>query len=96
MIKWHLIGRIVANRYNLPVASRLVRRSGKTQKSLSYKDRLVNLVGAVRVKNSSVPFPDEVILLDDIFTTGATAEQCARTVMAAGVRRVTVLTIAID
>jgi predicted amidophosphoribosyltransferase len=36
------------------------------------------------------------VLIDDIFTTGATASECARVLRAAGARRVAVLTLAMD
>jgi predicted amidophosphoribosyltransferase len=35
-----------------------------------------------------------VLLVDDVMTTGATADECARTLLAAGARRVDVLTLA--
>jgi predicted amidophosphoribosyltransferase len=38
----------------------------------------------------------KVVLLDDIFTTGATADECARVLLAAGAGRVDVLTLAMD
>jgi predicted amidophosphoribosyltransferase len=36
------------------------------------------------------------VLIDDVFTTGATATECSRTLLEAGVRHVAVLTIAVD
>jgi predicted amidophosphoribosyltransferase len=35
-----------------------------------------------------------VLLIDDVMTTGATVDECARTLLAAGARRVDVLTLA--
>lgn len=40
--------------------------------------------------------PPTVVLLDDVFTTGATVNECARVLMAAGVRNVFSLTLAVD
>jgi ComF family protein len=63
----------------------------------------VELAGAERIKNVSGAFalrrPDElrdrdVLLIDDVFTTGATMNECARVLKDAGVSRVTALTLA--
>ena len=36
------------------------------------------------------------MLLDDVFTTGATASECARLLLAGGASRVRVLSLALD
>ncbi len=91
-----LIGKILSNEYAQPVSHCLIRKKGKQQKELSYRERLVNLVGNIQLRNKNCNLPGSVILLDDIFTTGATMEQCTRAVISAGARHVTGLTIAID
>ena len=40
--------------------------------------------------------PEKVILLDDVFTTGATANECSLVLKQVGVKTVYVLTIAVD
>jgi ComF family protein len=81
----------------------LLKRSGKTreQKTLNREDRAHNLRGAIQpsprwrrhVKNGA---PPEIVLLDDVFTTGATAGACARVLKDIGVNKVYVLTLALD
>ncbi len=74
-------------------AARLERRAGPAQKLLGYEERLLNLRGTIRLRTR---IPGEPLLLDDVFTTGATASECARLLRLAGAARVRVLTLAID
>lgn len=85
----------VGSRLNMPVLPALVKvRSTSAQKELKGKDRATNLEGAFacvfeQVKNR------RILLIDDIFTTGATANECTKTLLKAKAREVSVLTSAI-
>ena len=72
----------------------LVRTGGSSQKSLNYSQRMNNLSGHIKCTLKSAPPPPKLILLDDVFTTGATLEECARVLCAAGVQEVKAFTIA--
>ena len=80
----------------------LLERTGKSleQKSLDREARKANLDGKIRLRRRGIPslgtFPEEAVLLDDVFTTGATANECAKVLKCSGVRRVFVLTLARD
>jgi competence protein ComFC len=63
------------------------------QSSLSGSARRKNLKDAFAWTGTS-PAPRSVLLIDDVITTGATLEQCARTLRHAGVRTVYALTVA--
>lgn len=65
----------------------------KTQKQhrLSSMERRTNLVGAFSA--SPAVYGKRILLVDDIFTTGNTAFECARTLFDAGAAEVCVLTI---
>lgn len=65
------------------------------QKRLSSGDRLENARKAYRLAPGAVA-PPEVVLLDDVFTTGATAEACSRALREGGARRVAFLALAAD
>ena len=74
----------------------LVRRRGRAQKGLQYQARLENIRGTVELRRAAKQLPDRVVLIDDIFTTGSTADECARVLRQGGVNKVFVLTLALD
>jgi len=57
-------------------------------------ERRKNLRGAFRVTDAEAINGREVLLIDDIMTTGATARECARVLQRAGVAKVWVATVA--
>jgi ComF family protein len=91
------LARELSKASGLPLSPSLIRtRRTRTQTKLNRKQRLSNLRGAFRVKRSHRNRLAEknVILIDDVFTTGATAHECARILKKeAGVKRVAVLTL---
>lgn len=66
----------------------------KRQKDLTPGDRQKNISGAFSIQ-SDKNVPECVLLLDDIYTTGATINEAARTLREAGAKRVVFLTISI-
>lgn len=66
------------------------------QKGLSAKDRNKNVHGAFAVNEHTLSrlAGKNILLVDDVFTTGATLNECARVLKAAKVSAVNVLTIA--
>ena len=57
-------------------------------------ERRKNLRGAFRVANADAIRSREVLLIDDIMTTGATARECARVLLRAGAAKIWVATVA--
>ena len=47
-----------------------------------------------KVKKSENIKDKRVVLIDDVFTTGSTARECAKALLAAGAKSVDVLTVA--
>ncbi len=72
----------------------LKRRSTPAQSLLGREGREINLKGAFRVSNPHRIRGRWVLLVDDIFTTGATVEEAARTLREAGAARVSYLALA--
>jgi ComF family protein len=61
---------------------------------LSPRQRRAALRGAFRMANAEAVSGREVLLLDDIMTTGATANECARVLLRGGAAKVWVVTAA--
>ncbi len=89
-----LIARELRARHGIEVLRLLQRSGGQAQKTLDLQERRENLRGRVRLVAGKVPL--ELVLFDDVFTTGATADTCARVLLEAGCRKVSVMSIAME
>lgn len=67
-------------------------RETKPQKTLSRRDRMENVRGCFHVHRRSACLNRSIVLVDDILTTGSTADELARVLKGAGAKRVYVLT----
>ena len=65
-----------------------------TQTLLTREQRAKNMRGAFAVRNGVKLDGERVVLVDDVFTTGATTSACARALRAAGAGEVCVWTVA--
>ncbi len=85
----------------IPVFDILKRKNSKEQKKLSSEQRLINLEKRFYVKNSFDPEKLKkykgILILDDIFTTGSTVNECTKTIqLYSGIINIHILTIALD
>ena len=93
-LKWH---------YGFKVLSILQRLSLQEQKKLSRQERFAKtknayaLVSSKKMQRVLKPFlgkiPEEVCLIDDVSTTGATLESCAQVLKSAGIKKVVGVTL---
>ncbi len=97
-----MLARRMAALHQTKLLPLLKRRGGTSQKELGFEQRLRNLSGCISISRSavrerplhfSVP---AVLLVDDVFTTGATAHECASVLAAAGIATVYVATLAME
>ena len=92
-----IIARILAAELNLIVDETSLTRTVSSEKyraGLDVKGRHDTVSEAFAVTAPRVLKDESILLVDDVFTTGATASSCAETLLAAGVSEVHVLTIA--
>jgi ComF family protein len=75
-------------------ALRRVRHTSSQVKTHSRVERLDNMRGAFAVVRPEAIADRDIILVDDVYTTGATSEDCARALTEAGARSVSVITLA--
>ena len=91
-----ILARTIGRRITTPVDPWLLSRTRPTQPQtkLSREDRRVNVRGAFRVNTPSLTKGKRLLLADDVYTSGATVEERARTLYQNGARSVDVFTLA--
>jgi ComF family protein len=88
------LGRVLADRSGHPLRAELLRRTRdtRTQTALAPEQRRANVAGAFEA--GPVPRGARVVLIDDVFTTGATLVEAARILAEAGAGVVEAVTFA--
>lgn len=90
-----LIARHISKKLGYPCAPLLAERSKTaTQRELGLRDRFLNALGRYEILPGADLRGHAVLLLDDIFTTGATINECARILRSAGAHKVFSITMA--
>lgn len=90
-----LLAEAVGRYLDLPVEE-VLKRTRKTtiQKRMSPKERATNLQGAFALAEGANVAGGRFIIIDDVFTSGSTANECAKVLREAGAQSVDVLVVA--
>ncbi len=81
-------------RFDLSTGVLVRRRETGSQIGLTRHQRRENLRGAFAVNDPTRIVNRDILLIDDVYTTGTTASECARVLLRAGAARVWVATVA--
>ena len=91
-----LLAHRMSETYRIPLSfDNLLRiRPTRPQVELSGEERIKNVAGAFALRQPAELKEAKVMLIDDVFTTGATMNECAGVLKSAGAAHVTALTLA--
>jgi ComF family protein len=91
-----LLGKILGKIHNKKVLAKALRRTRNTipQVQLDHSERERNVRGAFAVRHQHEIMDKCLLLVDDVFTTGATVNECARILKKSGAKQIFVLTLA--
>lgn len=89
------IAKGIAKIWHVDILTKSLKRGRytNTQTKLNKKERQENMRGAFVLKHLE-KLPDRVCIIDDVFTTGATTMEIARTLKSAGVKEINILCLA--
>ncbi|HNV23811.1 MAG TPA: ComF family protein [Candidatus Omnitrophota bacterium] len=93
----YLLAHPIAKEFQIKISTTNIIRVRYTppQVQLSQKERWTNIEGAFRIKSQNEINNKNILIIDDLLTTGATASEIARTLKKAGAKTVGVLTLSV-
>lgn len=94
----YLLARDIANKTGIKLENNVLFKTKNIieQSKLNKEDRLINIQGVYELRNSQKIQNKKVLLLDDIYTTGSTANECCRMLKNANPFKIGIFTIAKD
>jgi ComF family protein len=92
----YLIAKGLFDNHNLPIRTDLIHRKKNTpsQTTLNRQERIENVYEAFEIRQREYIKDQKIILVDDVATTGATLNECARLLMIAGASRIMCVALA--
>lgn len=80
---------------DIPIIDCLVKvKETKEQKLLGKEERAKNILNAFTIKNKEKLFRKNILLIDDVYTTGATINECKKNIEKCNINKIYLLTIA--
>ena len=91
-----LLAKNIANHYNIPLVENLkrIKNTDPQAKSKNSEERIKNISGCFEVKNSESIAGKNVILIDDVFTSGATMDEAVKILKKNGAKKIIALIMA--
>lgn len=92
-----LIGSVISEALGLPMRTDLLTRVKKTKAQAElkdYKDRSSNMADAFQAAQNDALRDKNIILVDDVYTSGATIDDAVRALRKAGVKKIIAFTFA--
>ena len=90
-----LLAKVIGAELGIPVGNQLKRiKGGKHQAARDRRSRLQGAKGVFQVKDAASLKDKKILLVDDVFTTGATLHAAAKELRKAGVRTIYTATVA--
>ncbi len=91
-----LLSKTIGNYFSIPVKEEILikKKLTSSQVNLSKKEREKNILRAFSVERTEEIRDKNILILDDIFTTGSTVEECARELKKAKAKNIFILTLA--
>jgi ComF family protein len=93
-----LIAKGLSEHLEIPISSDALKKTRRTrpQAELDQKQRQENVSGVFACQKQELIAGRKILLIDDVFTTGATMQEAARTLKAAGAKNICGITAARD
>ena len=95
-----LIAKIIANILQIKIESKILNKTKNIvpQSTLNKKQRKENIKGAFKIKHIEKIENKKILIIDDIYTTGSTLNECAKILLRSGIKKenIGVLTLAKD
>lgn len=94
----YLIAKEIAKAANLQLIDNCLIKTKNIveQSKLDKKQREKNIQGVYKIRNKQSIVGKKIIIFDDIYTTGSTVNECAKTLYNIGVDKIGILTLAKD
>ena len=93
-----LIARKISSKEKIKLVDKVISKvkNNNTQSKLNKEERAENVKNVYKITKDKEIINKNILLIDDIYTTGATLNECSRMLKQAGAKKIDVLTIAKD